>query len=77
MPVGPQTNSLVLALVIGVMGSALALSFLYADWPTKARTFDANGNPVGAAAKQKGFACVWVVKVQTGFSRTHRMFSSG
>jgi hypothetical protein len=53
MRVGPQTNSLVLALVIGVMGSALALSFLYADWPVKARTFDANGNSVGAAAKQK------------------------
>jgi len=35
------------------MGSALALSFFYADWPIKARMFDANGNAVGGVAKQK------------------------
>jgi len=48
MRVGPMTNSLVMALAIGVMGSALALSFLYADWPIKVRTVDASGNVVSA-----------------------------
>jgi len=42
-----------MALAIGVMGSALAVSFLYADWPIKARVFDANGNAAGGVAKQK------------------------
>jgi len=42
-----------MALAIGVMGSALAVSFLYADWPIKARVFDANGNAAGGVATQK------------------------
>ena len=53
MRIGPTTNSLVVALAIGIMGSALAVSFLYADWPSKARVFDANGNAAGGVAKQK------------------------
>jgi hypothetical protein len=53
MRIGPTTNSLVVALAIGIMGSALAVSFLYADWPIKARVFDANGNAAGGVAKQK------------------------
>jgi hypothetical protein len=53
MRIGPTINSLVVALAIGIMGSALAVSFLYADWPSKARVFDANGNAAGGVAKQK------------------------
>jgi len=50
MRAGPKTNSLVIALAIGVMASALTLSFWYADWPSyaspikAASTLDASGN---------------------------------
>jgi hypothetical protein len=62
MRAGPKTHGLVIALAIGVMASALALAFGYAQLPSHGSlnkvvwAADANGNPVNgsksAASKQ-------------------------